>query len=192
MNGDSWIRRGTWLAVVAVAAFAAIVSYSHIYELGRANGQNGTAARLLPLSVDLLIVASSLVLLHEARRGHKAPGLARSMLILGVVVTVAANAFWRVSWPPLGAFISAWPAVAFVGSAETAIGLVRRSGRRADDADAGVVSTWVPESAQHAAQLAFEASARGGNPLSQNALTTKFGITRTEARQIRSAMNGNG
>ncbi len=60
------IRFTTAAVVCAVAAVAAVVSYSHIYGLGRAHGQDGTAARLLPLSVDGLILAASLVLLHEA------------------------------------------------------------------------------------------------------------------------------
>jgi Protein of unknown function (DUF2637) len=60
------IRFTTAAVVCAVAAFAAVVSYSHIYGLGRAHGQDGTAARMLPLSVDGLIMAASLVLLHEA------------------------------------------------------------------------------------------------------------------------------
>ena len=38
--------------VTAVAAFAAVVSYSHTYDLGRAHGQADAAARLLPLSLD--------------------------------------------------------------------------------------------------------------------------------------------
>jgi hypothetical protein len=68
VTGDRLIRASTAAVVVAVAAFAAVVSYSHIYDLGRAHGQDGTAARLLPLSVDGLILAASLVLLHEACR----------------------------------------------------------------------------------------------------------------------------
>ena len=80
MNGDRVIRFATAAVVCAVAAFAAVVSYSHIYGLGRMHGQDGTAARLLPLSVDGLILAASLVLLHEARNDRDAPGLARLML----------------------------------------------------------------------------------------------------------------
>ncbi len=60
MTGDRVIRFATAVVVCAVAAFAAVVSYSHIYGLGRAHGQDGTAARLLPLSVDGLILAASL------------------------------------------------------------------------------------------------------------------------------------
>ena len=76
MTGDRVIRLATAAVVCAVAAFAAVVSYSHIYGLGRAHGQDGTAARLVPLSVDGLILAASLVLHppsrdpQQVRRGH--------------------------------------------------------------------------------------------------------------------------
>ncbi len=81
----------TAAVVCAVAAFAAVVSYSHIYGLGRAHGQDGTAARLLPLSVDGLILAASLVLMHEARNDRAAPALARFMLLLGIGATIGAT-----------------------------------------------------------------------------------------------------
>ena len=77
VTGDRVIRFTTAAVVCAVAAFAAVVSYSHIYGLGRLHGQDGTAARLLPLSVDGLILAASLVLLHEARNDRDAPGRSR-------------------------------------------------------------------------------------------------------------------
>jgi hypothetical protein len=86
VNGDKVIRAAMAAVVIAVAGFAAVVSYSHIYGPGRAHGQEGAAARLLPLSVDGLIVAVSLVLLHEARNGRAAPGLARVMLWLAIPV----------------------------------------------------------------------------------------------------------
>jgi hypothetical protein len=102
-----------------LAAFAAIVSYPHIYDLGRAHGQAGTAARLLPLSVDGLIVAASLVMLLEARAGRAAPPLARVMLGLGVAATIAANIAFGAAYGLTGAAISAWPAVAFIGAADS-------------------------------------------------------------------------
>jgi hypothetical protein len=91
VSGDRVIRFATAAVVCAVAGVAAVVSYSHIYGLGRAHGQDGTAARLLPLSVDGLILAASLVLLHEARNGRDAPRLARLMLWLGIAATIGAN-----------------------------------------------------------------------------------------------------
>jgi uncharacterized protein DUF2637 len=95
--------------VCAVAAFAAVVSYSHIYGLGRAHGQDGPAARLLPLSVDGLILAASLVLLHEARNDRDAPRLARFMLWLGIAATIGANIAYGAGYGLLGALISACP-----------------------------------------------------------------------------------
>jgi hypothetical protein len=123
VNGDQVIRFATAAVVCAVAAFAAVVSYSHIYGLGRAHGQDGTAARLLPLSVDGLILAASLVLLHEARNDRDGPRLARFMLWLGIGANIAYGAGYGL----LGALISAWPAVAFIGAVEIAMQQVRRS-----------------------------------------------------------------
>ena len=125
MTGDRVIRFTTAAVVCAVAAFAAVVSYSHIYGLGRAHG--GTAARLLPLSVDGLILAASLVLLHEARNDRDAPALARFMLWLGIGATIGANLAYGAGYGLLGALISAWPAVAFIGTVEIAMQLVRRA-----------------------------------------------------------------
>jgi hypothetical protein len=113
VSGDRVIRFATAAVVCAVAGFAAVVSYSHIYGLGRAHGQDGTAARLLPLSVDGLIVAASLVLLHGARNDRDAPALARLMLWFGISATIGANIAYGAGYGLLGALISAWPAVAF-------------------------------------------------------------------------------
>ncbi len=133
IDGDTAIRVLAAIVVLAVAAFGAIVSYSHIYALGRAHGQDGTAARLLPLSVDGLIAAASLVMLHAARRELPVPRLARGMLITGVIATIAANildglpAAWisSVVSALIGAALSAWPAVAFIGCAEMVVQFVR-------------------------------------------------------------------
>src|ERR1035438_7838379 len=91
LNKDKLIRLSTGGTVTAVASFAAIISYSHIFDLGIQHGQNGTAGRLLPLSVDGLILAASLVMLYVARAKLPTPLLARLMLWLGVGATVAAN-----------------------------------------------------------------------------------------------------
>jgi hypothetical protein len=53
----------------------------------KVRGQDGPAARTLPLSVDGLILAASLVLPHRARNDRDAPGLARLMLWLGISVS---------------------------------------------------------------------------------------------------------
>ena len=176
MSGDRVIRLATAAVVCAVAAFAAVVSYSHIYGLGRAHGQDGTAARLLPLSVDGLILAASLVLLHEARNDRDAPGLARFMLWLGIGATVGANVAYGVGYRLLGALISAWPAVAFIGAVEIAMQQVRRS--RAPRAAA--TGPAVPGDVEQAVR----ASVAAGVPLSQRAMAERFGLSRRKVSQI--------
>ena len=196
MSGTRWLRRLTAAVVLAVAAFAAIVSYSHIYELGRVHGQAGVAARLLPLSVDGLILAASLVLLHEARSGRPAPVLARLMLWLGIAATVAANLAYGAAFGPLGALVSAWPAVAFIGSAEMAFGLVRRSRTAAgnvpdaapDPGAALQLASAVPADLIEAAKASLRATLAAGNPLSANQLQERFTLTRAQAAKVRQAV----
>jgi Protein of unknown function (DUF2637) len=192
VTGDRRIRAATAVVVTAVAAFAAVVSYSHIYDLGRVHGQDGTAARLLPLSVDGLILAASLVLLHEARNGRPAPGLARFALWLGVGGTIAANGAYGWPYGPVGVVLSTWPGAAFVIAVELVMLLVRRSRKPG----AGLVSpasgpapgAQVAHDAEHAARLALAASVAAGNPLSQRQLMTRFGLTRTRERKVREAV----
>ena len=127
MTGDTYIRRGTAAVVAAVAVFAAVVSYSHLYDLARAHGETGAAARLLPLSVDGLILAVSFVLLHEARAGRGAPGLARVCMVAGVAATLGGNIDYGIRFGPVGAVISAWPVLAFIGSAELLMVMISRA-----------------------------------------------------------------
>jgi hypothetical protein len=180
VTGDRVIRFTTAAVVCAVAAFAAVVSYSHIYGLGRAHGQDGTAARLLPLSVDGLILAASLVLLHEARNDRDAPRLARFMLWLGISATIDANVAYGAGYGLLGALISAWPAVAFIGTVEIAAQLVRRSrGPRA-----ATSAPEVPGDVEQAVRAAYAASVAAGAPPSQRAMAERFGLSRRRVGQL--------
>jgi uncharacterized protein DUF2637 len=183
VSGDRVIRFATAAVVCAVAAFAAVVSYSHIYGLGRAHGQDGTAARLLPLSVDGLILAASLVLLHEARNGRDAPRLARFMLWLGIGATIGANIAYGAGYGLLGALISAWPAVAFIGSIEIAMEQVRRA-RVPHVATSGPVVPEVPGDVEQAVRAAYTASVAAGQPLSQRAMAERFGLSRRKVSQL--------
>ena len=125
---DRLARMLTGLAVLAVAVIAAAVSFSHIDALALAHGYTTDTARLLPLSVDGLIVASSLTLLTEARAQRGAPGLARFGLILGIAGTLAANVAYGVHFGPIGALVNAWPAAAFITATEILVGQVAAPG----------------------------------------------------------------
>ena len=71
------IRWSTAGAVAGVAAVAAVASYEHGYALVRAHGETGWIGRLMPLTVDGLVYAGSMVLLDSARREAPVPALAR-------------------------------------------------------------------------------------------------------------------
>jgi len=127
------IRWTTAVAVIGVAAVAAIASYEHAYDLVRAHGEAGWTARLVPLTVDGLIYASSMVLLDCARRKVPVPALARWLLGLGITATLAANVAHGLGHGLTGAAVAAWPAVALVGSYELLM-LIIRSGQMSEDA----------------------------------------------------------
>jgi hypothetical protein len=131
---DRVIRWSTALAVLGVAAVAAVASYEHAFDLVRAHGEAGWTARLVPLTVDGLIYASSMVMLDSARRKAPVPSLARWLLGLGIAATLAANVAHGWGHGPTGAAVAAWPAVALVGSYELLMMVIRSSQVPADAA----------------------------------------------------------
>jgi hypothetical protein len=108
-----------------VAVVAAVVSYEHGYALVRAHGEAGWTARLIPLTVDGLIWANSMVMLDSARRDVQAPLLARWLPGLGIAATLAANVAHGLGHGPVGSAVAAWPAVALVGSYELLMMIIR-------------------------------------------------------------------
>lgn len=184
-----WI---VYLTALAVAVFAFVVSYTHIYDLGYAHAQSGIADRLLPLSVDLLIVAASLVMFRQSRDVRKETGLARWLprivMWSGIAATVGANVAYGLPHGWLAAVISGWPGAAFVGVVEMVMIAVRPGPQiRSQNGKSAVVTagqSTVPSNSYEAAAAAYAASLAGGNPLSDYQLSKQFGITRGQARKI--------
>lgn len=136
----AWIRRTGITAVSSVAAVAAIVSYDHMRTLAAEAGE-GWKAYALPVSVDGMIVAASLVMLTRRRAGLSAGWLAWVGLALGLVVSLVANV--AAAEPTLiGRLVAAWPPLALGVSYELLLTLVRpadaRSTDEADEADEAV------------------------------------------------------
>jgi len=74
----------------------------HAYDLVRAHGEAGRTAWLVPLTVDGLIYASSMVMLDAARRKAAVPALSRRLLGLGIAATLAANVAHGLGHGPIG------------------------------------------------------------------------------------------
>ena len=101
----------TVAAVLLVATVAAIVSFEHMREVAARAGEQWRAW-LLPLSVDGLVVAASMVLLTRHRAGLPGGRLAWSALLGGVGASLAANV--AAAEPATTArVVAAWPALAF-------------------------------------------------------------------------------
>jgi hypothetical protein len=130
---DKAIRWSTAAAVIGVAAVAAVVSYEHAYALVHAHGETGWTAHLIPLTVDGLIWASSMVMLDSVRRGVPVSSLARWLLGLGIAATLAANVAHGLGHGLIGAAVGAWPAVALVGSYELLMMIIRGTQQVAGD-----------------------------------------------------------
>jgi hypothetical protein len=106
------IRITTALAVATVAAVAAVISYRHACELVSTHGETGVTARLVPFTVDGLILAASMLILDASRRHQPVPHLARWCLGAGIAATIGANLAHGLGHGPIGALVSAWPALA--------------------------------------------------------------------------------
>jgi hypothetical protein len=104
---DRLMRITTALAVATVAAVAAVISYRHAYELVSTHGESVLTARLVPFTVDGLVLAASMLILEASRRGQPVPPLARCCLGAGVVATTGANLAHGIGHGPIGALVSA-------------------------------------------------------------------------------------
>jgi hypothetical protein len=146
---DRLIRITTALAVAAVAAVAAVISYRHAYELVSTHGETGLTARLIPFTVDGLILAASMLLLDASRRNQAAPALAQWCLGAGIAATIGANLAHGIGHGLIGALVSAWPALALAGSFELLMTLIRTGRRHAGEPTRLVYADQEPQLVDH-------------------------------------------
>ncbi|MEU0490806.1 DUF2637 domain-containing protein [Nocardiopsis sp. NPDC006139] len=172
------IRGTTKVVVCGVAIIAAIVSYRHAYAVVTEYGESGITAIMIPLTIDGLVYAASMVILHSARAGIKAPWLAWLLLWVGITATLAANVAhgWRNGL--VGSIVAAWPAVALVGCYEMLMWLVRSNTHQRPETAPEM--TDINQQAIHA----YQESVRIGSPLSERRLAERFGKSRRWARAI--------
>ncbi|GAA1989846.1 hypothetical protein GCM10009799_14550 [Nocardiopsis rhodophaea] len=120
MDSSRWSRWITIAAVLMLAVIAALVSYSHTFDLAQRHGEPQWRAALFPLSVDGMIITSSMALLTDARHGRRGGLLPWTLLILGSVASLAANI--AVADPNVWSrIIHAWPSFALMGAYELLI-----------------------------------------------------------------------
>ena len=189
---DRLIRITTALAVVAVASVAAIISYQHAYELVTSHGETGLTAHLLPFTVDGLIWAASTVVLDASRRRHPVPPLAVWSLATGIMATIGANLAHGLGHGPIGAMVSAWPALALVGSFELLMLLIRSHHKpSAGESTYGIsyhelIAVKQDEPTEVSPTLTLEQTVQAwhGEGCSQRAIARELNIDRRKVKQI--------
>lgn len=176
-------RTLTSAGVLFVASIAAVISFEHISSLSLKYGQPALAAYLMPLSVDGLVTVSSLAMLRSARAGLDYPWMARTGLILGVLATLAANVTSGLPHGTVGAIIAGWPAIAFVISAEIAIGMVRN---KPAETETGPLPDPIVAMSKRLAKSSRQNAIAIANPNATLAeLATMLGTSERTARRVR-------
>ena len=190
---DRLIRITTALAVATVAAVAAVISYRHAYELVSTHGETGATARLVPFTVDGLILAASMLILDANRRSRPVPPLARWCLAAGILATVGANLAHGLGHGPIGALVSAWPALALAGSFELLMTLIRPDTRPSAAGASGaemnhhlpvVVDDDAPPALTEAPRVEQTVLARHKAGQSQRAIGRELNIDRRKVKRI--------
>jgi hypothetical protein len=136
-----------------------------------------------------------MVMLDCARRKAPVPALARWLLGLGIVATLAANVAHGLGHGLTGAAVAAWPAVALVGSYELLM-MIIRSGQLPK---AGTAPVGAPERMpgadplQGQAAQAFAVELAAGRVPSVRAIRARLHVGQPRAQRVRAylaALNG--
>jgi hypothetical protein len=195
---DGRIRLVAGLALFALAAITAIVSYLHALAVVQSVGNTGAMAYLIPFVADLMIVSASMALLEAARNSAAKPALAIVSLVFGIGATLAMNVAAGWHHGSTGALVAALPPVALVLSLETLIGLVRRSHERGvstsdcqTEPPPGQCPHQVAMTADDAVVSAYlHGRDCDGDIPSQRQLATQFGVSRAKVAALVGPLNG--
>ena len=205
----TWDRRtfAAAIPVAAVAVFAGVVSYTHVYALAVRTDQGGVAAHLMPLSLDGLIVAGSVLLLAGFALGWLG-------VVLGVAGTLYANVVSMLPHGHLSATIASWPAISFAVATFLLERWIKRQvsrggtgGSESETRDSGTTSTFTlgepppatPEPCGHeggqtAADRVVNDYLHGrdclGEAPSQRHLAATHGLHRTKVAALVGPLNG--
>lgn len=133
MKGSMTVTR---VSATLVALVAGYVSYLHIVQVAMDVGERREVAYALPVTIDALMVMSTLAMLAARRAGRKPSPWAYCGFLFGVAVSVTCNvASAAPTWPARG--VAAIPAVSLLLAVEV---LIRATATHAA-VDAGAVST---------------------------------------------------
>ncbi|WP_282794133.1 DUF2637 domain-containing protein [Streptomyces sp. CC224B] len=182
-----WVRRLCALVVAGVAAYA---SYVHQREFALLGGADAASAALWPLSVDGLLLLSTVGLLaRPAPAGTHRRGVLWLAFLLGIVVSLAANiaAAPALAWKPV--LVAGWPPVALLLAVEL---LAHRPGQWTEVRALGDEANEDGEGGSDASDPLFEQALRldarnwelRRRPISAEALRKELRIGASRSRKL--------
>jgi Protein of unknown function (DUF2637) len=169
--------------VAAVAVIAGVVSFAHIEGLALSVHQTITTARLLPFSVDFLIVAGSVILLCGSPLGWIG-------VVPGVAATIYANVMSGLPHGPLSATVAGWPAAAFV-LATAMLERWLKAHAKPSAASARECGHALADTPERAVVLAYlHGRDCLGEPPSQRQLAAVWNVSRPKVAELVGTLNG--
>lgn len=182
-----WVRRTAVASVLLVALVAAVCSYAHMQNLAARSGEEWRST-IIPLSVDGMLVASTLAIVDRRRAGLPAGFVPWLGLSLGILASLAANV--AAARPDgIARVIAAWPPLAFAVAVETLVIVLRGRGvgeKVTDNIPANIPAPAPPapsrpQSSSVARTPDKKSSKRGHGRV---ALARELGISEYEARRL--------
>jgi hypothetical protein len=168
--------------VAAVAVIAGVVSFAHIEGLALSVHQSLATARLLPFSVDFLIVAGSVILLAGSQLGWLG-------VVPGVGATLFANVESGLPHGALSAVVAGWPAIAFTLATFMLERWLASRARLAEPAlSCGHTVAGTPE--ENVARAFLHQRDCLHLVPSQRALSATYGISRPKVAELVGSLNG--
>jgi uncharacterized protein DUF2637 len=195
------LRGARWLALAAIAALVAAASvasfmesYRALYEWAHEHGLSVHWSAVWPLQIDVFIAAGELALFVALVDGwqRRARILPWAVTLLGLAVSVAGNV-GHVGWlaPVADKATAAVPPLAAAAALAVGLGVLKRVVEHRPGPVYGS-SLQVPSpaftDAETAAIDALLRTTAAGNPLTPNALQTKFRLTRAETTKVVAAV----
>lgn len=178
-----WTLALAEVSILGLTVLGWVLSYSALRRLAEAHGYAGWEANLWPLTVDLLAIASAMIAITLAGRGHGPTGEAWVMAVLAAAATLAGNVL-SARGDLVAMVLHAWPAICMLGAWH----LFFRSVEAKAPAPDGQGGHPLAVVAAKVAELR-----EAGRAVTGDALAPELGISpRTARRRLRQLEGGNG
>jgi Protein of unknown function (DUF2637) len=196
-------RRAALAAIAVLVAAASLTSFAESYRglwlWAQHHGLHGVWAVAWPLQIDTFIGVGELALFVALADSWppRSRVAAWGVTVLGLAVSVAGNVGHVTGHDLASTATAAVPPLAAAAALAVGLGVLKRvveaHHAKADDLP---VPGAVPADVMAAAKTSYAATVAAGNPLSQNQLMARFGLTRAQATKVRTdtaaQANGNG